>query len=289
MTDPSTAIPARSPGSEAWRRLKRNPMACAGGITFALICLLCLIGPLFVDTSFAATDLQRGAEGPSTRHWFGTDELGRDVFVRTLIGGRISIGVGFAATLVALCIGVSYGAVAGYYGGRVEAIMMRFVDALYALPFTIIVILLTVFLGRSIVLIFLAIGAVEWLTMARIVRGQVKTLRKQAYVDAAIVTGSTDRRVLFLHILPNVASPVIVYGTLTIPAVILLESVLSFLGLGVQPPMSSWGILINEGARMIDVYPWLLIFPSLFFSITLFALNFIGDGLRDALDPRERD
>ena len=207
--------------------------------------------------------------------------------MRTLEGGRISIGVGFAATIVALIIGVSYGAIAGYIGRRTEALMMRFVDALYALPFTIIVILLTVFLGRSILLIFLAIGLVEWLTMARIVRGQTKALRKQNFIEAAIVQGASHSSILFRHILPNMVGPIIVYATLTIPAVMMLESVLSFLGLGVQPPDSSWGILINEGAKKFDVYPWLLIFPALIFSLTLFALNFIGDGIRDALDPKD--
>mgnify|MGYP002476337086 FL=1 len=165
--------------------------------------------------------------------------------------------------------------------------MMRFVDTLYALPFTIIVILLTVLMGRSLLLIFLAIGAVEWLTMARIVRGQTKALRQQTFVDAAIINGVSTRRILQRHILPNLISPVIVFATLTIPAVILLESVISFLGLGVQPPMSSWGILINEGAVKLDIYPWMLLFPALFFSLTIFALNFIGDGLRDALDPKD--
>lgn len=277
---------ARSLGRDAWERLCANRMARIGGGLFIGIALLCLIGPFFVSHSHETTQLAYGAQAPSWTHWFGTDELGRDIFVRTLIGGRISIGVGFAATMVALLIGVVYGMIAGYYGGRMEAAMMRFVDTLYALPFTIIVILLTVLLGRSILLIFLAIGAVEWLTMARIVRGQTKGLRKQTFVDAAIVAGVPTRRILGRHILPNLLSPVIVFTTLTIPAVILLESVISFLGLGVQPPMSSWGILINEGAVKLDIYPWMLIFPALFFSLTIFALNFVGDGLRDALDPR---
>jgi len=277
---------ARSLGRDAWERLCANRMARIGGGLFIGIALLCLIGPFFVPHSHETTQLAYGAQAPSWTHWFGTDELGRDILVRTLIGGRISIGVGFAATMVALLIGVAYGMIAGYYGGRMEAAMMRFVDTLYALPFTIIVILLTVLLGRSILLIFLAIGAVEWLTMARIVRGQTKALRKQTFVDAAIVTGVPTRRILGRHILPNLLSPVIVFTTLTIPAVILLESVISFLGLGVQPPMSSWGILINEGAVKLDIYPWMLIFPALFFSLTIFALNFVGDGLRDALDPR---
>ena len=280
------SIDARSLGRDAWERLCANHMARIGGGIFIGIALLCLIGPSCVPHSHETTQLAYGAQAPSWTHWFGTDELGRDILVRTLIGGRISIGVGFAATMVALLIGVVYGMIAGYYGGRVEAAMMRFVDTLYALPFTIIVILLTVLLGRSILLIFLAIGAVEWLTMARIVRGQTKALRKQTFVDAAIVAGLPTRRILGRHILPNLLSPVIVFTTLTIPAVILLESVISFLGLGVQPPMSSWGILINEGAVKLDIYPWILIFPALFFSLTIFALNFVGDGLRDALDPR---
>ena len=277
---------ARSLGRDAWERLYANRMARIGGGLFIGIALLCLIGPFFVSHSHETTQLAYGAQAPSWTHWFGTDELGRDILVRTLIGGRISIGVGFAATMVALFIGVVYGMIAGYYGGRIEAAMMRFVDTLYALPFTIIVILLTVLLGQSILLIFLAIGAVEWLTMARIVRGQTKALRKQTFVDAAIVGGAPTRRILGRHILPNLLSPVIVFTTLTIPAVILLESVISFLGLGVQAPMSSWGILINEGAVKLDIYPWMLIFPALFFSLTIFALNFVGDGLRDALDPK---
>lgn len=277
---------ARSLGRDAWERLCANRMARIGGVIFITISLLCLFGPIFVPYSLETTELAYGAQAPSWAHWFGTDELGRDLLVRTLIGGRISIGVGFAATAVALCIGVVYGMVAGYYGGRIESAMMRFVDTLYALPFTIIVILLTVLLGRSILLIFLAIGAVEWLTMARIVCGQTKALRTQTFIDAAIVGGVPTPRILSRHILPNLLSPVIVFTTLTIPAVILLESVISFLGLGVQPPMSSWGILINEGAVKLDIYPWMLIFPALFFSLTIFALNFIGDGLRDALDPK---
>ena len=277
---------ARSLGRDAWERLCANRMARIGGGLFIGIALLCLIGPFFVPHSHETTQLAYGAQAPSWTHWFGTDELGRDILVRTLIGGRISIGVGFAATVVALLIGVVYGMIAGYNGGRIEATMMRFVDTLYALPFTIIVILLTVLLGRSILLIFLAIGAVEWLTMARIVRGQTKALRKQTFIDAAIVGGVPTRLILGRHILPNLLSPVIVFTTLTIPAVILLESVISFLGLGVQPPMSSWGMLIKEGAVKLDIYPWMLIFPALFFSLTIFAFNFVGDGLRDALDPK---
>lgn len=282
------ATEARSLGQDAWTQLKSNRMARLGGFLFLTILLLCIFGPLISGKENAATNLAYGAQPPSLEHWFGTDDLGRDILVRTLNGGRVSIGVGFAATVVALLIGLPYGVIAGYYSGRTDAVMMRFVDALYALPFTIIVVLLTTFLGRSIWLIFLAIGAVEWLTMARIVRGQTRTLRKLTYIEAAKVNGVSNPKIMIRHILPNCMSAVIVYTTLTIPAVILLESILSFLGLGVQPPMGSWGSLINEGAQKLDIYPWQLVFPALFFSLTLFSLNFIGDGLRDALDPRDK-
>jgi len=283
-----TANEATSLGRDAWETIKRNRMAQIGGVLFITITLLCWIGPWLSSYSFDQQDLAYGPQAPSSEHWFGTDDLGRDLFVRILIGGRISIGVGFAATLIALLIGVSYGSIAGYVGGKTEDLMMRFVDAVYALPFTMIVIILTVtFDKKSIFLIFMAIGAVEWLTMARIVRGQTRAIRKLNYIDAAKVYGASHLSILRKHILPNCLGPIIVYTTLTIPAVILLESVLSFLGLGVQPPMSSWGVLINEGAKKLDIYPWQLIFPAIFFSLTLFSLNFIGDGLRDALDPKE--
>ncbi len=278
---------AQSLGRDAWERLKHSHMAKVGGFIFIVVALLCLVGPFFVSQSYETTHLAYGAQPPSASHWLGTDDLGRDLLIRILVGGRISLGVGFAATLVALLVGVSYGAIAGYAGGKTEAIMMRFVDTMYALPFTIIVILLTVLFGRSIVLLFLAIGLVEWLTMARIIRGQTRVIKKLTFVEAAQVNGAPHHRILLRHVLPNLLGPVIVYTTLTIPAVILLESTLSFLGLGVQPPMSSWGILINEGAKQFDLYPWLLIFPATIFSLTLFALNFIGDGLRDAFDPKE--
>lgn len=220
------------------------------------------------------------------RHILGTDTLGRDLFVRILYGGRVSLGVGMAATIVALTIGVVYGAVAGYFGGMLDTVMMRIVDIIYSLPFTIFVILLMVFFGRDIYLLFVAIGAVEWLTMARIVRSQVMATKRMEYVEAARSLGFGSRRILFRHILPNVLGPVIVYSTLTIPSVMLLEAFLSFLGLGVQPPMSSWGVLIKEGAEKMEDFPWLLIYPGAVFSWTLFSLNFLGDGLRDALDVR---
>jgi oligopeptide transport system permease protein len=203
-----------------------------------------------------------------------------------MYGSRISLMVGFIATAVALTIGVLWGAIAGFLGGRVDALMMRIVDVLYALPFTIFIILLTVIFGSSMLLLFLAIGAVEWLTMARIVRGQVLTIKRQEFVEAAISMGLSPWRIISRHLIPNVLGPVIVYTTLTIPSVILLESFLSFLGLGIQPPASSWGSLISGGVETMEEYPWLLIFPGLVLTITLFSLNFLGDGLRDALDPR---
>ena len=225
-------------------------------------------------------------EPSSQRHFFGTDSLGRDLLTRVLIGGRISLAVGFAATIVSVVIGVIWGATAGFVGGKIDNLMMRIVDILYALPFTVIVILLMVMFGRNFILLFVAIGAVEWLTMARIVRGQIMSLKHQEFVEAAVSLGLSGRRILFRHLIPNVTGAIIVYATLTVPNVMLLEAVLSFLGLGVPPPLSSWGVLINEGASAIQTSPWLLWIPAAFFSLTLFSLNFLGDGLRDALDPK---
>lgn len=272
--------------SDAWYRLQRNRLAMVSLFIFFGIALFCVIGPFFSSYDGQAQDLLKGATGPSAEHWFGTDTLGRDLMVRTMEGGRISLLVGLVATLVALAIGVIYGATAGYLGGRVDAVMMRIVDTLYALPFTIFVILLMVAFGRSLWLIFVAIGAVEWLSMARIVRAGVIGLKKQEFVEAAVSLGYSHSRIIVRHLIPNVLGPVIVIATLTVPAVMLLEAFLSFLGLGVQPPNASWGVLINEGQQNMDIYPWLLMFPAFFFALTLFSLNFLGDGLRDALDPK---
>ena len=275
-----------SPWRDAWHRLQRNRLAVAGGVTLLLLAAACVFGPLLSRFGYAEQDLNNTFAAPGTTHWLGTDQLGRDLLVRALYGGRISLGVGLCATFVALTIGVVYGAVAGYLGGRTDAVMMRLVDIIYALPFTIFVILLMVFLGRNIILLFVAIGAVEWLTMARIVRSQIMSLKKMEFIEAARSLGYSHTRIIFRHLLPNALGPIIVYTTLTIPAVMLLEAFLSFLGLGVQPPMSSWGTLIKDGAEKMEEYWWLLVFPGALFSLTLFSLNFLGDGLRDALDVR---
>ncbi|MBE34267.1 MAG: peptide ABC transporter permease [Opitutaceae bacterium] len=272
--------------SDAWHRLSKNKIAVFGGVTLIVLTVACIFGPLLSSYSYEDQNLNLGASAPSMSHWLGTDTLGRDLLVRLLVGGRISIGVGLCATLVALTIGVVYGATAGFFGGKTDAFMMRIVDIMYALPFTIFVILLMVFFGRNIVLLFVAIGAVEWLTMARIMRGQIMSIKKMEFIEAARSIGLGKRRIIFRHMIPNVLGPIIVYTTLTIPAVMLLEAFLSFLGLGVQPPLSSWGVLIKDGAEKMEEFWWLLVFPGTIFSLTLFSLNFLGDGLRDALDVR---
>ncbi|MCE2861490.1 MAG: Oligopeptide transport system permease protein OppC [Verrucomicrobiota bacterium] len=271
---------------DAWLRLRKNRLAVAGLAFLVFVAVTCLLGPLFSPYGYEEQRLDLGASPPGAQHWLGTDTLGRDLLVRTLTGGRVSLGVGLAATFVALTIGVVYGAVAGFVGGKRDAFMMRVVDIMYSLPFPIFVILLMVFFGRNIILLFVAIGAVEWLTMARIVRSQVMAVKRMEFIEAARSLGYGRRRIIFRHILPNILGPVIVYTTLTIPAVMLLEAFLSFLGLGVQPPMSSWGVLIKDGAEKMEEFSWLLVFPAALFSLTLLSLNFVGDGLRDALDVR---
>jgi oligopeptide transport system permease protein len=271
---------------DAFVRLSKNKMAMIGLCVLLFFIAIALLTPLIAPYSYEGQNLELGATSPSSQHWLGTDTLGRDQLTRIMYGSRISLMVGFIATSVALLIGVLWGATAGFLGGRVDAVLMRIVDVLYALPFTIFIILLTVIFGSSILLLFLAIGAVEWLTMARIVRGQVLTIKKQEFVEAAVSMGLSPWRIITRHLIPNVLGPIIVYTTLTIPSVILLESFLSFLGLGIQPPQSSWGSLISSGVESMEEYPWLLIFPGLALSLTLFSLNFLGDGLRDALDPR---
>ena len=274
---------------DAVRRLIQNRAAMIGGITVLVLIILAIFAPWIAPYSYSYQNLDLGASPPSAEHLLGTDVLGRDLLSRLLYGARISLLVGFVATGVALVIGVSWGIIAGYFGGRVDSIMMRIVDVLYGLPFIIFIILLMVIFGRNIWLLFAAIGAVEWLTMARIVRAQVIGLKNQEFVQAAQVMGVSNISMFRRHILPNILGPIAIYATLTIPQVMLLEAFLSFLGLGIQPPMSSWGTLIRYGVESMEEHYWLLIYPGLTFTITLFALNFFGDGLRDALDPKTSD
>lgn len=284
------AIKGRSLWDDARTRLLRNKAAVAGLILLGVLVVLAFLGPLLWvhDSSFIYRD--RVQIGPTFEnlHIFGTDAQGRDLFARTLVGLRMSLMVGVVATMVSLAIGVLWGATAGFVGGRVDQLMMRIVDVLYSLPFIFFVIILMVVFGRNIILIFVAIGAVEWLTMARIVRGQTISLKGMEFVEAAQAAGVSQFSIIRRHIVPNVLGPVVVYVTLTIPVVILAESFLSFLGLGVQEPLTSLGNLISNGARDMEIAPWTLIFPALTMMITLFCFNFIGDGLRDAIDPKDR-
>ena len=272
--------------SDAIRRLFKNKAAVAGAVVLVVLIVLAVFAPWIAPYPYAYQNLDLGASPPSSVHLLGTDVLGRDLLSRILYGARISLLVGFIATTVALIIGVSWGIIAGYAGGKIDSAMMRIVDILYGLPFIIFIILLMVIFGRNLWLLFLAIGAVEWLTMARIVRAQVLSLKNQEFVLAAQAMGVSNFAMFKRHLLPNILGPVAVYATLTIPQVMLLESFLSFLGLGIQPPMSSWGTLIKVGVESMEEYSWLLIYPGLTFTVTLFALNFFGDGLRDALDPK---
>ena len=274
---------------DALIRLTTNKLSLFSLIYILLLVVVAIITPFIAPYDYAYQDLALGASAPSSDHLLGTDTLGRDLLTRMMYGSRISLMVGFLATSVALIIGVIWGTVAGFSGGKTDAIMMRIVDTLYGIPFIILIILLMVIFGRNLILLFLAIGAVEWLTMARIVRSQVLNLSKQEFILSAEAMGVTKLSIIFRHLIPNAMGPVIVYATLTVPQIMLLESFLSFLGLGVQPPLSSWGLLIRDGAVSMEEYWWLLIFPSLAFSLTLFSLNFIGDGLRDAIDPRTAD
>ena len=290
MTSEALVFEAAEAGSslwnDAWLRLRKNKLALFGGGVLLFMIVVALLTPWIAPYSYEAQNLDLGATPPSADHWLGTDIFGRDVLTQIMYGGRISLAVGFIATAVALLIGVTWGAIAGYVGGRVDAIMMRLVDILYALPFMIFIVLLMVVFGRNILLLFLAIGAVEWLSMARIMRSQVQSLRQQEFVEAAVSVGLSPAAIIRKHVVPNALGPIIVYTTLTIPSVMLLEAFLSFLGLGIQPPATSWGLLISYGAETMEEYPWLLIFPGCALTLTLFSLNFLGDGLRDALDVR---
>ncbi len=289
-----TEVKGRSLWSDAWSRLLRNKAAMTSVIILSLMTFAVIFGPLIIKAIYGFTfdyadwDMISAAPSLSTGHLFGTDAIGRDLFVRTLYGGRISLLVGVVATMVSLAIGITYGATSGFLGGRADNLMMRFVDILYTVPFIFLVILLMVFFGRNIVLIFVAIGAISWLDMARIVRGQTLSLKGKEFIEASRAIGVSTPAIIRRHIIPNLLGIVVVYITLTIPRVILVESFLSFLGLGVQEPSTSWGALVNEGAQEMESAPWMLIFPGVFLALTLFCFNFIGDGLRDALDPKDR-
>lgn len=283
------AVKGRSLWDDARRRLFRNKAAVTSMIVLGLLVLAALIGPMLVPYDYDQIRKNDVWMGPMQGgHLLGADSLGRDLLARLLMGLGVSMAIGLVATLVSLVIGVAWGAVAGYIGGRTDEVMMRIVDTLYSLPFIFFVILLMVTFGRNIFLIFVAIGAVEWLTMSRIVRGQTLSLKQKEFVEAARAAGLSQGAIIARHIVPNLLGPVVVYVTLTIPAVIIAESFLSFLGLGVQPPMASLGTLISAGAQDMELAPWLLIFPSIVMIVTLMCFNFIGDGLRDAIDPKDR-
>jgi oligopeptide transport system permease protein len=303
---------------DAWRRLKRNRAALVSASILTALALCCVLVPELSHWRYDQANLALGPTAPSASHWMGTDYLGRDLMARVFFGGRISLAVGVVATAVSFTIGVVYGGVAGYFGSRIDRVMMRLVDVMYAFPFLILVILLMVFFAGKdgtphavwvsvigvfvdnprdpayfpvfqIVFVFAALGAVSWLTMARIVRGQVIALREQPFVEAARTMGVGHGAIIFRHLLPNALGPIIVYATLTVPQVMLTEAFLSFLGLGTQEPLASWGLLASSGAEMMDIYPWILVFPAVMLALTLFCFNFLGDGLRDALDPKIRE
>ena len=298
--DSTHDVKGRSLWVDARHRLLQNKAAVVSIGLLAIIAIMALFAPYLSPYAYSQVDYGIVSCAPDWwpdataacraggMHWFGTDALGRDLFVRVLYGARVSLAVGLLATFVSLFIGVAYGAVAGFTGGRIDGLMMRFVDVLYSLPYIFLVIILMVLFNRNIFLMFVAIGAVEWLTMARIVRGQTLSIKEKEFIEAARAAGVAAPGIVRKHVVPNVVGPVIVYVTLTIPNVILAESFLSFLGLGIQEPFTSWGVLIAEGAGQMESAPWAVLFPSLFMALTLFCFNFVGDGLRDALDPKDR-
>lgn len=280
----------RSLWSDARRRFLRNKAALISLGILVLICLACAVGPELLPHAFDSADWEAMSIAPSllNAHFWGTDDAGRDLLVRCLVGGRISLTVGLLATISSVTLGIVWGATAGFIGGRVDAVMMRIVDMMYAIPYLLIAILLVTILGREFYLVVLTITVFSWMDMARVVRGQTLSLRSMEYVEAARAIGVSTPRMIFRHIVPNLLGVVVIYTTVTVPGVILTESVLSFLGLGIQEPMTSWGVLIQDGAKTMEATPWILLFPAAMLSITLYCFNFIGDGLRDALDPKER-
>ena len=280
----------RSPWMDARARFLRNRAAVTSLCVLTLIILLCIVGPWLLPHAFDSADWDAMSQPPSWQnfHWFGTDDSGRDLLVRCLIGGRISLMVGLMATLASVSLGIAWGATAGFIGGRVDAFMMRVVDMMYAVPYLLIAILMVTILGRAFYLVVITITVFSWMDTARVVRGQTLSLRSREFIEAARAIGVPTRRIIFQHIVPNLLGVVVIYTTVTVPGVILTESVLSFLGLGIQEPMTSWGVLIHDGTSVMEVSPWMLLFPAAMLSITLYCFNYIGDGLRDALDPKDR-
>jgi oligopeptide transport system permease protein len=280
--------PAASYWQDAWHRLQQNKLAMFGLITLSLLILAAIVGPFISHYTYYETQLALKNEAPSATFWFGTDELGRDLFTRCWWGARISLFVGITASLVDLIIGVLYGAISGLLGGRAEEWMMRVADILYAIPYLLVVILLMVIIGPGIATIIIALTITGWINMARIVRSQILQIKQQDYVKAAFALGASRRRILLRHLIPNAMGPIIVTLTLTIPSAIFAEAFLSFLGLGVQAPIASWGTMANDGLPALRYYPWRLFFPAAFISLTMLSFNLLGDGLRDAFDPRLR-
>ena len=283
-------LQGRSPWASARYRFMRNKAAVVSLVLLITITLLCVLGPWLLPHAFDSADWDAMSLPPTllNTHWFGTDESGRDLLVRCLIGGRITLMVGILATLSSVTLGIAWGATAGFMGGRVDALMMRIVDMMYAVPYLLIAILMVTLLGRAFYLVVITITVFSWMDMARVVRGQTLSLRSREFVEAARAIGVSKTRIIAQHIVPNLLGVVVIYTTITVPGVIMTESVLSFLGLGIQEPMTSWGVLIHDGATVMEVSPWILLFPAAMLSTTLYCFNFIGDGLRDALDPKDR-
>lgn len=290
LVELTATVQGRSLWQDARRRFFRNKAAVASLAILFCILLFITFAPMLMPFSYEDTDWNMMGIPPDfeSQHYFGTDSSGRDLLVRVAMGGRISLMVGIAGALIAVIIGTIYGAISGYFGGKVDMVMMRFLEILSSFPFMFFVILLVTFFGQNIFLIFIAIGMVAWLNLARIVRGQTLSLKNKEFVEAAIVCGVSRRQIIWRHIVPNVLGLVVVYASLEVPSLILFESFLSFLGLGTQEPMSSWGALLSDGAAQMETSPWLLAFPAFFLCLTLFCFNFIGDGLRDALDPKDK-
>ncbi|MDW5415736.1 MULTISPECIES: ABC transporter permease subunit [unclassified Iodobacter] len=286
----SLPVEGRSPWADARRRFFKNKAAVISAIILLIITAACILGPFVLPNSYEDTDFGAMGLAPTLQNWhlFGTDELGRDLLVRSLIGGRISLMIGVLATLTSVAIGVIWGATAGFLGGKVDSVMMRIVDMMYAIPYLLIAILMVTLLGREFYLVVLTITVFGWMDMARVVRGQTLAIKSKEYIEAAHAIGVPTWKIIFRHVVPNLLGIVVIYTTVTVPGVILTESVLSFLGLGIQEPMTSWGVLIHDGASVMETTSWLLLFPAALLSTTLYCANYIGDGMRDALDPKDR-